>query len=71
MEWSPWLAGVFVAPDYHRQGIGIQLVRRIVQDAARLACVGFTFTLQAWSSFIPGTAGWLSNTPTTGEQMLS
>jgi N-acetylglutamate synthase-like GNAT family acetyltransferase len=36
MEWSPWLAGVFVAPDYHRKGIGIQLVRRIVQDASAL-----------------------------------
>ena len=36
MEWSPWLAGVFVAPDYRRQGIGIELVRRIVQDASAL-----------------------------------
>ena len=36
MEWSPWLAGVFVAPDYRRQGIGIELVRRVVQDASAL-----------------------------------
>ena len=36
MEWSPWLAGIFVAPDYRRQGIGIELVRRVVQDAGAL-----------------------------------
>ena len=36
MEWSPWLAGVFVAPNYRRQGIGIELVRRIVQEASAL-----------------------------------
>jgi predicted N-acetyltransferase YhbS len=36
MEWSPWLAGVFVAPDYRQQGIGIELVRRVVQDASAL-----------------------------------
>ena len=36
---------------------------------APLACVGFTFTLLAWSSFILGTAGRLSNAPTTAEQM--
>jgi GNAT superfamily N-acetyltransferase len=35
-EWSPWLAGVFVAPDHRRQGIGIELVRRVVQDASAL-----------------------------------
>ena len=36
MELSPWLAGVFVAPEYRRRGIASELVRRIVAEAARL-----------------------------------
>jgi predicted N-acetyltransferase YhbS len=43
---SPWLASVYVAPAHRRQGIGGQLVRRIVGEAAALN-VGelFLFTL--------------------------
>jgi N-acetylglutamate synthase-like GNAT family acetyltransferase len=36
MELSPWLAGVFVGEAYRRHGIGAQLVRRIMSEAARL-----------------------------------
>ena len=36
MELSPWLAGVFVAPDQRRHGIGAALVRRAVGDATTL-----------------------------------
>ena len=36
MELSPWLAGVFVGPDYRRKGIGAQLVRRVMAEAASL-----------------------------------
>jgi GNAT superfamily N-acetyltransferase len=36
MELSPWLAGVFVGEAYRRRGIGAQLVRRIMSEAARL-----------------------------------
>lgn len=35
-ELSPWLAGVFVAPDYRRHGLGTALVRRAVDDATAL-----------------------------------
>src|SRR5205823_1620404 len=35
-EWSPWLAGVFVAPDQRRQGIGAAMVRRVIEEAAAL-----------------------------------
>ncbi len=36
MDLSPWLAGVFVAPDHRRQGIGSALVRRVVECATTL-----------------------------------
>ncbi len=36
MELTPWLAGVFVAPDYRRKGIGSALVGRVVQCARLL-----------------------------------
>src|SRR5437899_6443292 len=36
MELSPWLAGVFVAPDHRRHGIGAAPVRRAVDDATAL-----------------------------------
>jgi len=36
LELTPWLAGVFVAPEHRRQGIGPQLVRRIMAEAGKL-----------------------------------
>ena len=33
---SPWLAGVFVAPEHRRRGIGAALVERVVQEARAL-----------------------------------
>lgn len=36
MDLSPWLAGVFVAPDQRRQGIGTAQVLRIVGEATTL-----------------------------------
>ena len=36
LELSPWLAGVFVGTGHRRHGIGAQLVRRIMAEAARL-----------------------------------
>ena len=36
MELTPWLAGVFVAPEHRRKGVGAQLVRRIMAEAAAL-----------------------------------
>ena len=35
-ELSPWLAGVFVAPEHRRRGVGAALVKRVVQDARAL-----------------------------------
>lgn len=35
-EWIPWLANVFVIPEYRRQGIGAQLVERVAAEAAHL-----------------------------------
>jgi len=36
LELSPWLASVFVAPEFRRQGIGARLVRRIMAEAGAL-----------------------------------
>lgn len=36
LELTPWLAGVFVGTDHRRKGIGAQLVRRIMAEAANL-----------------------------------
>ena len=33
MDLSPWLAGVFVVPDYRRRGAGTALVQRIIYEA--------------------------------------
>ena len=32
---TPWLASVFVAPDYRRQGIGSELVRQVMKAAVQ------------------------------------
>jgi GNAT superfamily N-acetyltransferase len=36
LDLSPWLAGLFVAPDYRRRGIGAALTQRVVDEAAAL-----------------------------------
>lgn len=36
MEWTPWLASVFTAPAYRRQGIATALIGRIVEEARAL-----------------------------------
>lgn len=33
-ELTPWLAGVFVAPKHRRRGVGAELVRRVMDEAA-------------------------------------
>lgn len=36
MDLTPWLAGVYVAPEHRRQGIGSGLVTRVVDEARKL-----------------------------------
>ena len=35
-ELSPWLSGVFVAPEHRRRGVGAALVERVVREAHAL-----------------------------------
>jgi GNAT superfamily N-acetyltransferase len=35
-EWIPWLANVYVLPEYRRQGIGARLVQRVAAEALDL-----------------------------------
>jgi GNAT superfamily N-acetyltransferase len=36
LDLTPWLAGVFVAPEHRSHGIGAALVERVVQEARAL-----------------------------------
>ena len=57
MELTPWLAGVFVAPEHRRRGIGAALVRRIVAEAARLNVpVLYLYTVHSEKFY--ATLGW-------------
>jgi len=50
-EFFPWLAGVYVVPEYRRQGIGRALVHRVVTTAAGLGVPRlylFTDSKQGW-----------------------
>lgn len=45
LELTPWLSSVYVDTEYRRQGIGSQLVKRIVQEAANInAKILYLFT---------------------------
>jgi N-acetylglutamate synthase-like GNAT family acetyltransferase len=53
MDLSPWLAGVFVAPEYRRHGMGAELVQRVIGDAAALG-------VQRLYLYTPGTEHFYS-----------
>jgi N-acetylglutamate synthase-like GNAT family acetyltransferase len=36
MELSPWMASVYVAPEFRNKGVGSALVRTVMQEAGRL-----------------------------------
>ena len=56
-ELTPWLAGVFVAPQYRRRGIAGELVRRIVTEAARLE-VPLLYLYTVHSEALYARLGW-------------
>lgn len=41
MELSPWLASVYVDPEFRNQGVGSRLVRAIMQEARALCLTNF------------------------------
>ena len=41
---TPWLSGVFVAPEHRRRGVGAALVERVVQEARALGKPRLYFT---------------------------
>ena len=64
MELTPWLAGVFVAPEHRRRGIGAALVRRIVLEAARLS-VPVLYLYTVHSEHFYASLGWSLQEHTT------
>lgn len=57
MELTPWLAGVFVAPDYRRQGIGSALVKRVV-ECAKMLGVGRLYLYTPSAEEMYSRLGW-------------
>ncbi len=57
MDLSPWLASVYVAPDYRRQRIGSALVRRIEHEARTLGYKTLHLFTPDMQSFYE-TLGW-------------
>jgi len=59
-EWpnlSPWLAAVYVMPDYRRQGVGAALINAIVEKAASLG-VGVLYLLTLGREEFYAGLGW-------------
>jgi predicted N-acetyltransferase YhbS len=57
LDLGPWLAGVFVGTDHRRKGIGAQLVRRIMAEAASLKVpVLYLYTVHSESFY--ACLGW-------------
>jgi N-acetylglutamate synthase-like GNAT family acetyltransferase len=56
-ELSPWLASVFVAPQFRRRGIGAQLVRRIMSEAGKLE-VPLLYLYTVHSEKLYAALGW-------------
>lgn len=57
MELSPWLAGVFVAPDHRRSGVGVTLVQRVIDDATALGVQRLYLYTPSAEQFYAG-RGW-------------
>jgi GNAT superfamily N-acetyltransferase len=57
LDLTPWLAGVFVAPQHRRKGIGAALVRRIM-DEATLLCVSRLYLYTVDSTAFYAGLGW-------------
>ena len=56
-ELTPWLAGVFVAPAHRRRGVGAELVRRVmVEAAAQKVPILYLYTVQSETFY--ANLGW-------------
>lgn len=57
LELTPWLAGVFLAPEYRRRGIGAALVRRIMAEASALN-IALLYLYTVHSETFYASLGW-------------
>jgi GNAT superfamily N-acetyltransferase len=70
-ELTPWLAGVFVAPERRRQGIGSVLIERVVECAAKLG-VATLYLYTPDAERLYARLGWrpVERTPYRGAEVL-
>lgn len=57
LELTPWLAGVFVGKPYRRRGVGAELVKRIIVEAAKLR-VPLLYLYTVHSERLYASLGW-------------
>jgi GNAT superfamily N-acetyltransferase len=56
---TPWLADVFLSPDFRRRGIASALVRRVVDEARTLDVSElYLFTTGPWRERLYAGLGW-------------
>jgi predicted N-acetyltransferase YhbS len=51
LQWSPWLAGVVVAPEHRRHGVGAALAEHAAAEARALGCPAlylYTFSTEQY-----------------------
>lgn len=68
LELTPWLAGVFVAPEHRRKGIGAALVSRVMAEATSL-CVPTLYLYTVDSTAFYESLGWSLMEKTRYRQM--
>jgi GNAT superfamily N-acetyltransferase len=70
LDLTPWLAGVFVAPQHRRKGIGAALVRRILDEATPLHISKlYLYTLDSTAFYANLGWSWLEHTFYRGKEV--
>ena len=70
LDLTPWLAGVFVASQHRRKGIGAALVRRILDEATPLHISKlYLYTVDSTAFYANLGWSWLEHTVYRGKEV--